>query len=106
VISAKDLSMTTENLVTIDFDSEIVDNNDIDEQPKPRTNQEIDLTPEVSYSDHNNLDDSETILNESQPLLGGDHHDHITYNQFPGKTKTISFWEFSFPSSQFIVPSS
>lgn len=82
--------MTTENLVTIDFDSEIVNNNnDIDEHSARNAkvfSQEIDLTPDVSF-DHNNLEDSETILNESQPLLGGDHHDHITYNQFPGKTK-------------------
>jgi hypothetical protein len=96
--------MTTENLVTIDFDSEIVNNNNEIDEHLPKNpnipNQEIDLTPDVSFSDHN-LDDSEAILNESQPLLGGDHHDHITYNQFPGKTKTNQFREFLFPSSQY-----
>lgn len=91
--------MTTENLVTIDFDSEIVNNNneiDVNEKnqnnPNFHCNQEIDLIPDVSFKDHHNLEDCETITGESQPLLGGgdhhdhhDHHDHITYNQFPGK---------------------
>lgn len=82
--------MTSENLVTIDFDSDTVENNneiEIDVKNQNIPNQEIDLTPDVSFSDHNNLEDAETILNESQPLLGGDHHDHITYNQFPGESK-------------------
>lgn len=87
--------MTTESLVTIDFDSEIVNNNneiDVNEKNQKNPNfrsQEIDLIPDVSFKDHHhNLEDCETITGESQPLLGGDHHDHhdhITYNQFPGK---------------------
>lgn len=86
--------MTTENLVTIDFDSETVNNNnEIDVNAKQSYNhpnyiqsQEIDdLIPDVSYSDeHHNLEDCDRITSESQPLLG-DHHDHITYNQFPGE---------------------
>jgi hypothetical protein len=82
--------MTTENLVTIDFDSELVNNNnEIDENSEK--NQEIDLTSEiVLFGDNSNLEDVDSLQNESQPLLGGDHHDHITYNQFPGKTKTFS----------------
>ena len=86
--------MTTENLVTIDFDSEIVNNNnEIDVNEKNLTNssfhsQEIDLIPDVSYKDqHHNLEDSEGFVGESQPLLGGGDHDQhqITYNQFPGE---------------------
>lgn len=93
--------MTTENLVTIDFDSEIVNNNnEIDVNEKNQNNpifhsQEIDLIPDVSFKDHNhNLEDSDTITGESQPLLGGEHHDHhdhtITYNQFPGESIFVS----------------
>jgi hypothetical protein len=85
--------MTTEQLVTIDFDSEIAhNNNEIDVNEKNQNSflsQEIDLIPEVSFKDHN-LEDSETIVGESQPLLGGDHHDHITYNQFPGECRAKS----------------
>ena len=83
--------MTTENLVTIDFESELAkNNNEIDViEKKNQNSQEIDfIVEDVCFSDHhhqNNLEDTETILNESQPLLGGDCHDHITYNQFPGK---------------------
>ena len=81
--------MTTENLVTIDFDSELVNNNnEIDVTEKNQNNspliqnhQEIDLIPDVSY---NNLEDCDTITGESQPLLGDTH---ITYNQFPGKKR-------------------
>lgn len=83
--------MTTENLVSIDFDSEIVNNNNeihVNEKNQNNSNflsQEIDLIPDVSYKDHqHNLEDAE-IVGESQPLLGGDCHDHITYNQFPGE---------------------
>lgn len=81
--------MTTENLVTIDFDSEIANNNnEIDVNAKNQISflhsQEIDSIPDVSFIDENNLEDSDRITGESQPLLG-DHHDHITYNQFPGK---------------------
>lgn len=81
--------MTTEHLVTIDFDSELANNNnEIDVIAKSQNNQNYCLGQEiddVSFSDqHLNLEDTERI-NESQPLLG-DHHDHITYNQFPGKT--------------------
>lgn len=85
--------MTTENLVTIDFDSEIVNNNneiDVNEKNQNNSNfhsQEIDLIPDVSFKDqHHNLEDLEALVGESQPLLGGDHDQHqITYNQFPGK---------------------
>lgn len=85
--------MTTENLVTIDFDSEIVNNNneiDVNEKSQNNSNflsQEIDL-PDVSYKDqHHNLEECEALVGESQPLLGGgDHEQHqITYNQFPGE---------------------
>lgn len=90
--------MTTENLVTIDFDSELAsNNNEIDEKNSRSSNfhsQEIDLIPDVSYKDHHsNLEDVETIVGESQPLLGGDHHEHITYNQFPGKIQLSDFPE-------------
>lgn len=87
--------MTTENLVTIDFDTEPVNNNrEIDANEKNQNssnflNQEIDLIPDVSFKVHNNLEDSEGTSGEAQPLLGVDHHDHITYNQFPGKRFTI-----------------
>jgi hypothetical protein len=85
--------MTTENLVTIDFDSEIGhNNNEIDVNEKNQNSflsQEIDLIPDVSFKDQN-LEDCETIVGESQPLLGGDHHDHITYNQFPGEFRAKS----------------
>lgn len=83
--------MTTENLVTIDFDTDQVNNNrEIDSNEKNQNNsnfisQEIDFIPDVSFKDHN-LEDLEGSSGEAQPLLGGDHHDHITYNQFPGKS--------------------
>ena len=97
--------MTTANLVTIDFDSEIANNNnEIDENSAKNCQEiEIDLTPELgSYSDSSILEDIDTINNESQPLLGGDHTDHsITYNQFPGEHKEI----FTFPRI-FSIPSS
>lgn len=92
------MTAVTTDLVTIDFDSDSVNNNNEFDAIKsvhhqnnllhnPQTDLE-DLLPEVSFKD--NLEDSETNLNgESQPLLGADHHDHITYNQFPGKK--ISF---------------
>lgn len=80
----------TTDLVTIDFDSETVNNNEFDEKIRQKNsihihNQEIDdLLPDVSFKG-DNLEDSETnLIGESQPLLGADHHDHITYNQFPG----------------------
>lgn len=87
-------TVVTADLVTIDFDSETVNNNEFDVIEKVHHNsiqihnQEIDdLLPDVSFKDI--LEDSETnLIGESQPLLGADHHDHITYNQFPGK---ISF---------------
>ncbi|CRK99222.1 CLUMA_CG012654, isoform A [Clunio marinus] len=82
--------MTTENLVTVDFDSEIANNNnEIDLNTKSYNNcnyqsQEIDFIPDVSFSDQQiSLEETDRILSESQPLLGSDHHDHITYNQFP-----------------------
>lgn len=84
--------MTTENLVTIDFDSELVNNNnqiDVNEKNQNSSSflsQEIDLNPEVDFKDHHNLEDTDSIAGENQPLLGGDHHDHITYNQFPGES--------------------
>jgi hypothetical protein len=87
--------MTTENLVTIDFDSEIVNNNNeidviVKSQNNSHYNQEIDLIPDVSFNDqHQHMLDDDRIVGESQPLLG-DHHDHITYNQFPGKNKSKS----------------
>lgn len=88
--------MTTENLVTIDFDTEQVNNNrEIDTNEKNKNNsnflsQEVDLIPDVSFKDqHHNLEDLEGTSGEAQPLLGGDHHDHITYNQFPGKSSTV-----------------
>lgn len=101
--------MTTENLVTIDFDSELASNNneiDVNDKNSRRSSnfhsQEIDLIPDVSYKDHHgNLEDVETIVGESQPLLGGDHHEHITYNQFPGKIQSSDsqndFFLLSFP---------
>lgn len=90
--------MTTENLVTIDFDSEIVNNNneiDVNEKNKNNSNfsQEIDLIPDVSFKEHHNLEDSESLVGESQPLLGGGDHDQhqITYNQFPGEKNSDQF---------------
>lgn len=88
--------MTTENLVTIDFDTEPVNSNgeiDANEQNPHSSNflKDIDLLPDVSFKEqHHNLEDSEGTSGEAQPLLGGDHHDsHVTYNQFPGKSFTI-----------------
>lgn len=85
--------MTTENLVTIDFDSELANNNnEIDVNAKKQNilnydDQEIDFIPEVSFdTDQFSSLEDERIVGESQPLLG-DHHDHITYNQFPGETQ-------------------
>jgi hypothetical protein len=99
--------MTTENLVTIDFDSEIGhNNNEIDVNEKNQNsfvNQEIDLIPDVCFKDQN-LDDSETIVGESQPLLGGDHHDHITYNQFPGECRTKSTIDICMSSGMNVAP--
>jgi hypothetical protein len=80
--------MTTENLVTIDFDSELVHNNNEIDENSEKNIQEID-SEIVLFGDNSILEDVDSLHNESQPLLGGDHHDHITYNQFPGKTKTF-----------------
>lgn len=80
--------MTTENLVTIDFDSEIANNNnEICVNEKNFHGQEIDFIPDVSFKDHHILEDTEVLVGESQPLLGGGDHDQhqITYNQFPGQ---------------------
>jgi hypothetical protein len=79
--------MTSENLVTIDIDDDDDDSQNEDETSNMRNGS---LIPEVCIFENNFQrlrDDSETNLNESQPLLDQDH-DHlqsITYNQFPGK---------------------
>jgi hypothetical protein len=86
--------MTTENLVTIDFESEIINNNNaidvnVKNHQKSSSNYNQELIPDVSFSEEQSiLEDCERISCESQPLLGGDHHDHITYNQFPGEFKS------------------
>ena len=84
--------MTTENLVTIDFESE------------PVNSENAQLTPIknlLKSSQRNILDDSDDVIfsdsqeeerNESQPLLGGEHHDtQIIYNQFPSKFKKFHY---------------
>lgn len=78
--------MTTENLVTIDF------------EPEPVNSENAQITPIknlLKSNQKNILDDSDVIFsdsldedadrNESQPLLGGEHHEthQIIYNQFP-----------------------
>lgn len=83
--------MTSENLVTIDFDSDIVNCNNGDEISSNnnfKCHQKYLEETEVIFSDCNNLEDIERIASESQPLLGGgDHHDshQIFYNQFPSE---------------------
>lgn len=78
--------MTSENLVTIDFDSDVANSDhNADISSINCYNRE---TSEILFSGDNNLEDIERI-NESQPLLGGgsDSHDghQIIYNQFPSK---------------------
>lgn len=82
--------MTNENLVTIDIDDDDSHPDASTEMSHQQTSQQgISLIPEVCVYENQQLlhehDESETLLNEHQPLL--DHHDHfqsITYNQFPG----------------------
>lgn len=86
--------MTTENLVTIDFDSENVNSENSGLSPKNKNHQKSHQKnlledTDVIFSDNILEDEIERIPNESQPLLGGgDHHDthQIIYNQFPSKS--------------------
>jgi len=80
--------MTTENLVTIDFEPELVNSENAQITPIKnllKSNQKNILDDsDVIFSD--SLDE-DTERNESQPLLGGEHHEthQIIYNQFPSK---------------------
>jgi hypothetical protein len=90
--------MTSEQLVTIDFDSDIVNNSHDEEivaknsKSYQKNNIYLNEETEVIFSECNSssLEDIERIANESQPLLGGgcDQHDthQIIYNQFPSKS--------------------
>lgn len=77
----------SENLVTIDID----DDDDSQNEEETSEMRRGSLIPEVCIFENNfqrGHHDSETNLNESQPLLDSQDHDHlqsITYNQFPGK---------------------
>lgn len=79
--------MTTEQLVTIDFESEPVNSENAQITPIKnilKSNQRNIL--EDCYSDVIFSDNQEEERNESQPLLGGEHHEtQIIYNQFPSK---------------------
>lgn len=86
--------MTNENLVTIDIDDDETQHYmDETAEMQQQTSQGLSLMPEVCvYENQQHLhDETETLLNEHQPLL--DHHDHfqaITYNQFPGMSTVNS----------------
>jgi hypothetical protein len=85
--------MTSENLVTIDFDTDSADaDQDAEINAKSSFNSAIgrqkilEEPEEIIFSGgDSNLD--EILVSESQPLLGsGDHETHqIIYNQFPSK---------------------
>lgn len=92
--------MTSENLVTIDFDSDTV-NAGQNEEAGPKNNSYncirqntklLEETAEIVFSGDIDCNLDEILVNESnesQPLLGGcstDHDTHqIVYNQFPSK---------------------
>lgn len=84
--------MSVENLVTIDFESDGI-NQENDEGISAKNNnrnypKNISDETEVIFNDSNSLME-DRLANESQPLLGGmDHHDvhQIIYNQFPSKS--------------------
>ncbi|KAG5680421.1 hypothetical protein PVAND_009929 [Polypedilum vanderplanki] len=83
--------MTSENLVTIDFDSDTLNtehNAEISVKSFNSARPKINEEPEIIFSGDSNLDE---IINESQPLLGGtDHEIHqIIYNQFPIQSRII-----------------
>lgn len=74
--------------MTIDFDCENENSENSGLSPT-KSHQKINLDEtEVIFSDPNATNSLEDDLpNESQPLLGGDHHEthQIIYNQFPSK---------------------
>lgn len=98
--------MSTENLVNIDIESDDINiehDVDISANNKNRNYQKINSDDsEIIFSCDNQLDENERLANESQPLLGVDHHDahQIIYNQFPSEFKLIildlDFWPISY----------
>ena len=87
--------MTSHNLVTIDFDSDVVsESHEAETTSKKKCLQKVLEESEVSeviFRDCNNLEDIDShIPSESQPLLGSgsDHHEthQVIYNQFPSKS--------------------
>lgn len=78
--------MTTEQLVTIDFESEPVNSENAQITPIKNIKSSQRNILEDCYSDVIFSDNQEEERNESQPLLGGEHHEtQIIYNQFPSK---------------------
>jgi hypothetical protein len=99
------MTENSENLVTIDFDSDTINayQDDAEISAKGYSNRQKNLDTEIIFGGggggDSNLD--EILVNESQPLLGGgcssgDHEAHqIIYNQFPSKPTDNPLYSYS-----------